>query len=593
LHGIVNGVSRWFPVNYGRHALSDLLEGSHDLQFYLDAKMNSEWLNDRNHGSASVFDGVDKRGYSYILDYWARHGKVPPLEEFQQNYPAKVLRLEAAEDRLDKAEIVEFAVHEAERLIVAEAAIDVVDLHDEDKIDEAADRIREAARRLDTGLNAPVPDDKAWVANDRPPVPEYPVDQLVGPLRNLVNSSSLPPALLGGAGLAALAGLCANASLRVYGKLMQPILWVPLIAPVSGGKSPSLERAFREFEHLDIETHQHYRTEVGDWDAEGRQKAADDRPEDPTFIIDDITVEQLARSLDEHPNRIAVYDELAQGVKQIGQYKKGSGDRDHYLKLWTGKSWRFNRVTGKIDFWIERPVLSICGCLPEGRLDVLGEADDDGFRSRWLPHLSSVVKPPWRPDRPARRWYRVVRELYANQEYREWELTGSALALWEDASERWGKEISSNETSLTVAALAKADQQVQRIALVIAESTAPGKGGELPAEAMQCAIVLMDYVLDCWRSLESPDVMSFSRRDEALHQGVMTWADISRRAPDGRVRLRELRRQRAGGCRTPEKADDLLRAYRAYYPGSVVEETPPGGGLKVVWVCAPEGGQRP
>lgn len=505
-----------------------------------------------------------------------------------------MLRLDAPEERLDKAEIADFAVHEARRLVVAEAAIDVVDLHDADRIDEAAARITEASNRLETGLNAPVPDDKEWVADDRPPVPQYPVDSLVGPLKNLVMSSSLPPALLGGAGLAALAGLCANASLQVYGKLMQPILWVPLIAPVSGGKSPALERAFREFEHLDIETHQHYRTEMGDWEEDGRAKAADDRPEDPTCIIDDITVEQLARSLNENPNRIAIYDELSKGIKQIGQYKKNSGDRDQYLKLWTGRSWRYNRVTGKIDFWIKRPVLSICGCLPDGRLDVLGEADDDGFRCRWLPHLSSVVKPPWRPDRPARRWYRVVHKLYAcNGEPREWDLKGSALALWVDASERWGKEISSNETSLTVAALAKADQQVQRIALVLAESMAPGKGGELPAEAMQCAVVLMDYVLNCWRSLETPDLLAFSRRDEALHKSVQSWADIARRSPDGRVRLRELRRQRAGGCRTPEKADDLLRAYKSYHPGSVVEESPPGGGLKVIWVCAPEGGQRP
>ena len=186
-------------MNYGRHAISDLLEGSRDLQFYLDARMNSEWLHDRNHGSASVFEGVDMRAYDYILDHWAKYGKVPPLEQFQLNYPAKVLRLDAAEDRLDKAEIVEFATHEARRLVVAEAATDVVDLHDEDKIDEAAAWITEASNRLEAGLNAPVPDDKEWVADNRPPVPEYPVDQLVGPLRNLVKSSSLPPALLGGA----------------------------------------------------------------------------------------------------------------------------------------------------------------------------------------------------------------------------------------------------------------------------------------------------------------------------------------------------------------------------------------------------------
>src|ERR1039458_2920316 len=103
---------------------------------FLNAGMTKEWLHSRDRGAASVFDGVDSRAWDYLLAHWSKHLKVPPLEEFRQNYPAKVLILPG--ELLPDSELIEFAAHEARRLVVAEAAIDVVDLHDADRIDEAA-----------------------------------------------------------------------------------------------------------------------------------------------------------------------------------------------------------------------------------------------------------------------------------------------------------------------------------------------------------------------------------------------------------------------------------------------------------------------
>ena len=120
---------------------------------FLEAGLTKEWLHSRGHGAVAVFSDVDERAYDYLLDHWAKHQVVPPLEQFQLNYPARVLRL--PEKLLPDSELIEFAVHEARREIVAETAVEVVDLHDDDQIDLAVQRIGEAARRLDAGLREP------------------------------------------------------------------------------------------------------------------------------------------------------------------------------------------------------------------------------------------------------------------------------------------------------------------------------------------------------------------------------------------------------------------------------------------------------
>ena len=81
-----------------------------------------------------------------------------------------------------------------------------------------------------------------------PPYPCYPVDALCGPLAELVDASTLPAALVAGAGLGALAGLCPNAELEMFGSCQRPILWIPLLAPSGGAKSPSMELAFQPAE---------------------------------------------------------------------------------------------------------------------------------------------------------------------------------------------------------------------------------------------------------------------------------------------------------------------------------------------------------
>ena len=417
--------------------------------------------------------------------------------------------------------------------------------------------------------------------------PEYPTESLIGPLGDLVRSSTLPAALVAGAGLAALAGLSTSAVLYIYKNTVPPILWVPLIAPVDGGKSPALQRAFAAFHELEKSARDIYRAEYKEWRALP-PKQRGPKPCDPTHILNDNTIEKLATMLDENPGRIAVHDELAGGIKAIGQYKAASGDLEKYLETWTGSFWRYSRVRGDTDIMIDHPVHSIVGCLPDTRLDVLGGGDaEGGFRPRWFPHRSTALPEDWDDMSDPASWTDTVAKLYNNEEPRDWYLTGEALTAWKDAKRRWKHQALGDESPMTREALGKADQQAARVALVLSESCDPGKGGDVQVEVMTCAVTITDYVMDCWRSVESPDVLTYNLKDGALFTAVQAWADAAAKSPDGKIDLRTISRRRIGGVRTAAKVGDVRAEYEQYYPGSVSTEERPNKGKPTVWVHAP------
>ena len=68
-----------------------------------------------------------------------------------------------------------------------------------------------------------------------PGIPEYPVDALTGPLREIVDAglaAGLPAALVGGAALGALATVCGQADLAIYETwTVRPCLWVATDRP--------------------------------------------------------------------------------------------------------------------------------------------------------------------------------------------------------------------------------------------------------------------------------------------------------------------------------------------------------------------------
>jgi DNA polymerase-1 len=410
-------------------------------------------------------------------------------------------------------------------------------------------------------------------------IPEYPLGELAGPLADLAGASvqaGLPAALAGGAGLGALAAVCGPADLEIYDTwTVRPALWIPLIAPPGGGKTPAIKTARRKLRELDSAKHQQLREEMADWLAVPKKERGE-RPADQTRLIDDITIEMVARWLDRGDGTGALdTDELSDFLRSMFRYRKGGGtDAGRWLQLWSAEPWRYMRVGSgsELDLHIPRPVLTICGGIQPELLHLLGP-DGDGLRPRWLPHVSPTADLHPAPGRVPGEWNDAIEALYQARQPRTWALSREALQAWQAAQGRWQAARKQPESPSTFAALAKSDEQCARIALVIAESLAPGQAGEIPEAAMTSAVAITDYALDCWRALPGHDSLSYSRKDDAINSAIDRLAAwIEQRG--GYVTKREIRRHTPAGIRSTERLNEVLREYDKVYPGSVRAETP-------------------
>lgn len=401
-------------------------------------------------------------------------------------------------------------------------------------------------------------------------VPDYPLDAVGGPICDLVAATPWhPAAFVGGAALGALAALAAPASLRLSESwTVRPILWPALVGRASAGKSPALERAWRP-----LREHGHLV----------------DR------ILDDLTIEKLARLLDEHAGLAVVWaDELTTTLGSLGRYHRHGGassDRGRLLALWTGAPWRYSRVTSKIDLLIERPTVVVTGDLVTEDHRILGRSGD-GMRVRWLPHLAAAVA-RGQLDLEATGdggWSEVVEELALRLGDRTWYLDAATRQRFLDARGRWHATADGDEPETVRLAADKGDTHAARIALALAEGLAPGKGGALPPEALDGAVALVDFTLGCWRALGEDEALALSRRDEVLDLAVDRMAAwIERRGQP--ATSRDLQRAKVGGARTAKQMAAVIERYEERFPGTVeYEVTLTGHGPKATVVHPPRRG---
>ena len=164
---------------------------------------------------------------------------------------------------------------------------------------------------------------------------------------------------------------------------------------------------------------------------------------------------------------------------------------------------------------------------------------------------------------------------------RVWALDAGARRRFAELERGWKRRARSpEENATTSAALLKADRQLLRLALVVAELNDPGGGrGGLTVTAgmLDSVAPLLEFCLDGWRALPSASALALSQRDAVLNEGVdklLAWLEER----GGEATPREILRTHVAGVRTTADLTQLLRRYEDTYPGTVVANRPPGAG---------------
>jgi hypothetical protein len=433
--------------------------------------------------------------------------------------------------------------------------------------------------------------------NALPAIPDYPIDCLPDPMRELVEAGvkrGLDAALVAGAALAAAATAIGNQVdiMSMLGWLERPIVWIPLIAPPGAGKSPAQELALGPLRVLNEALLLDYADQLEAWHSTPQNTRPATPPKDPSMLTDDVTLEALARIMDGNGALGADLDELSGFLLGLGQYKlSASSDRARLLRLWTGSPWRYTRVgsgskgTNAINILIPKPVLVIVGSLPTEQHHLLGD-DRDGLRPRFLPHLADVRERETfdLADVSVDAWGKALDELVSLRGTRRvWRLDAEAKLTFQAARRHWKHQVHGNETPSTAAALEKADVHALRVCLIFAELWLPGQVCEIAKDVVESAIAVVDYTLDCWRALGSAEYLSLSRRDEALNAAIprlVAW--LERRGP---VNSNLIQHNHVGGVHTADELKALLTRYAQIYPGTL--QSVATGGRPAVTVSPP------
>jgi hypothetical protein len=425
------------------------------------------------------------------------------------------------------------------------------------------------------------PDDEPLPTATSRSIPDFPLDHMPPLLAEVAATTSLPVAFSMGGALVAVAtaiGGLAEITLPSIATLHErAILWCALVGPRASGKSATTERA----------------KEILD-----RWTRAD--PERPWLTIGSITLEALARELDHNQGALSiVHGELAASVGGIGQYKSTpTVDQAHFMELWSGAPWTFVRAGPKARtrnetrLRIEQPTMSILGGLVTENVHLLG-SEESGMRSRWLPFLGNPLAFDQRErddGLPEAFRQRILELLDMRQQPRVWQVSGEAEARLHEILLGWRRAIvQPGAPAGVISLLERGVIHPLRVCLVLAELMYPAGRGldrcEVPRWIVDAARVVIEYCANCWACLQDEDIpLSFNFRDQSLDRAIYSkLLPMLRRAPDQRMRQRDLQRVRIGGARSRLEFKALMERYAALYPGCVqVDEQ-----THAVWVLAP------
>lgn len=363
------------------------------------------------------------------------------------------------------------------------------------------------------------------------------------------------------------------------------ILWSGVIADSGGIKSPPYKKAIEPIETLEIEAYRTYKEAEQQYQCELRaykaaSRGGNDAGDPPTppvrkrYCVGDVTVEKLARILDQSPDRILnCRDELAGWMGSFNAYKKqGGADRANWLQLHTLGTVQVDRVTGDVGLLVSEVGASICGTIQPGvlRRQMTEDNLDSGIMARML-----LVYPP----KQAKRWtdtdipqdvedayHGMVRRLASLQPGDfDGRAVPIALSMTEDARKVWVEFFGRHAARQYAAdgayasALAKIEAYAARLALVhhICETIGadPDATTAVSAESLRAGVQMGEWFV---HETQRVYCMLGDTKEDADIRRLVRLIERLAKKNGGTVKVRDVRRAHGEKYRTVE---DVMVAF--------------------------------
>lgn len=474
------------------------------------------------------------------------------------------------------------------------------------------DRVEAARRLADKGFGDPAPEPIKWTGGRQKPAGQvagggklvrpdpwdpFPTDRLPGPLaayvRECAGAIGCDEASVAVPLLAVFAGIIGNRR-RLVAKpgFVQPCcLWAAVVGLTGTMKSPGWGAADRIADDLDQALEAASKGERAEWQA--RKDAGGEpgpRPPAEKLVIEDITIETVAATLEQNPNGLLVsMDELSVWFDLFTRYRTGGGsDVTRWIGMYEGRRLKVSRRTSG-ELYIPRALVSVVGTIQPGILSrAIGR---DERESGWLSRLLLVYPPTnqklWTEREPSRASREAVQAI-ANKLHA---LEPADVPLDPDAKRRYAAyydELGEAEwlelDDDRRAALAKGPRLTMRLAMIHHAVTqladrgpfAEDSGEAVGVESVEFGIALSDWFL---AELRRVYLLMGGCRDAATDRAVIEWG----RRKGGRFRPRELVLARRDQFDRVGSARDFLDGLAATGAGRWEAE---GGKEKAVFVLA-------
>ena len=264
------------------------------------------------------------------------------------------------------------------------------------------------------------------ILNDRVPDYRFPWEvfplMLSESLKDLSKDMSINPELCGVIALGVLSSAIGATVRHVQSKkgYDAPLnLWIAIIAETGDKKTPVLNRLMKPIYKIQKQIAAKFEQQQAQNQNQSKQQQSTKQPErPPSLFTTDPTIEALIKLLAENPKGILLFqDELSSFLLNFERYKKGGGDREQYLNLWSGTQVKVDRVSKQL--YVPDPFLSLLGGIqPRKAVKVFGERSfDDGLISRFLffnnEHKADLLTDHKWSIANERLWNELVRYFYS------------------------------------------------------------------------------------------------------------------------------------------------------------------------------------